>query len=213
MVNFANSSSSNFGENSLNNEKQSKDGEMDRVDGDMEKQNESHDINDDHGSEGDRRISCGGGGDGGKNDSAVNMDITSRTDELPVKSATQQERPFPRIQIKSPSKLAQEFHEKQKQSDTNDAATAENNRTNNNKLSVDMNTTPLYDEPAEDRSSYSSKEAPSSHSFASENHGTPTQSKTDTGSSAAAASTTTTTAAATATAAASTADSTDTFEN
>lgn len=187
---------------------------MDRVDGDSDKHNESHDMNDDHGSERDRRISCGGGGDeGGKNDAAANMDMTCRTDESPVKSASQEERPFPRIQIKSPSKLAQEFHEKQKQSDANDAAaasaSAENNRTNNNKPSVDLNTTPLYDEPAEDRSSYSSKEAPSSHSFAPENHETPTQSNTDTGPAAAAPAPASTAAAATAV----TADSADNCEN
>lgn len=161
---------------------------MDRGEADMDKHNESHDMNDGHGP------SSGGGddvGDGGKNDATGDVNMTNRTDESPAKSAPQEERPFPRIQIKSPSKLAQEFQEKQKQSDANDAAASaasinENNRTNNNKSSVDMNTTPLYDEPAEDRSSYPSKEAPSSHSFASENHETPTQSNTDTVSSSAA---------------------------
>lgn len=185
---------------------------MDRGEADMDKHNESHDMNDDHGP------SCGGADDGGKNDATGDVDMTNRTDEPSTKSAPQEERPFPRIQIKSPSKLAQEFHEKQKQSDANDAAAAasaasinENNRTNNNKSSVDMNTTPLYDEPAEDRSSYSSKEAPSSHSFASENHETPTQSNTDTVSSAtAAASATASTGAA---AVAVTTESTDNCEN
>lgn len=208
MTNF---SSSNFGDNSLNNEKQSKDGDMDRGEADMDKHNESHDMNDDHGS------SCGGGGDDvGKNDASGDVDMPNRTEESPAKLAPQEERPFPRIQIKSPSKLAQEFHEKQKQSDANDVAAAsaastnENNRTNNNKSSVDLNTTPLYDEPAEDRSSYSLKEAPSSHSFASENHETSTQSNTDTVSSAATATATASTGDATA---AVTTESADNCEN
>lgn len=206
---MANFSLSNFGDNSLNNEKQSKDGESDRGDADMDKHNESHDMNDGHGaSRGD-----------GKNDATGDADSTHRTDESPAKSTAQEERPFPRIQIKSPSKLAQEFNEKQKQSDANDAAAAaaaaasstnENNRTNNNKSSVDLNTTPLYDEPAEDRSSYSVKEAPASHSFASENHETPTQSNTDTVSTAATATVAVPTTAA---AAVTTTESTDNCEN
>lgn len=191
---------SNFGDNSLNNEKQSKDGgEMDRSDMDMDRHNESHDMNDDHGASYGSDGGNGGGVAGGKNDTSIGgggggADTSNRTDESPAK-LTQEERPFPRIQIKSPSKLAQEFNEKQKQSDANDAAAAaavaasaassinENNRTNNNKSSVDMNTTPLYDEPTEDRS-YSLKEAPTSHSFASENHET-SLSHTDTMSTAA----------------------------
>lgn len=91
-----------------------------------------------------------------------------------------EEKAFPRIQIKSPSKLAQEFCEKQKQSSTDAESTAQStissnndsNRTNNIKSAIDLNTTPLYDEPAENRS-YSVKENPNhndvnqttSHSF------------------------------------------------
>lgn len=51
-----------------------------------------------------------------------------------------EEKSFPRIQIKTPSKLAQEFSEKQKQLD-------DQNRTNSAKPASDINTTPLYDEP------------------------------------------------------------------
>lgn len=157
---------------------------MDRGDMDMEKRNELHDMNEEHGT------TCGsGGGDGdGKND-AADVDTDNRANEMTTKPI-QEERQFPRIQIKSPSKLAQEFNEKQKQSDaaaanvaSASATSINENRTNNNKSSIDLNTTPLYDEPAEDRS-YSLKEAPSSHSFASENHETPL-SNTDTVSTAA----------------------------
>lgn len=146
--------------NEQNNEKQSKDGEMDGGESEGRKQSESHEQS---------------SGDTGAND----------TNEPTTQKPANEERLFPRIQIKSPSKLAQEFNEKQKQSEAAAAvATAaestsnESNRTNNNKSSVDLNTTPLYDEPTETRS-YSSKEAPSSQSFDSQqNHEPP--SSTDT---------------------------------
>lgn len=98
---------------------------------------------------------------------------SENTNETTPKPANE-DRPFPRIQIKSPSKLAQEFSEKQKSeaaaAAVAESASNESNRTNNNKSSVDLNTTPLYDEPTENRP-YSLKEAPSSHSFDSQqNH-------------------------------------------
>lgn len=91
---------------------------------------------------------------------------------MPLQS--NEDRPFPRIQIKSPSKLAQEYSEKQKQQSEmmTESATNEPNRTNNNKSSLDLNTTPLYDEPTENRP-YSLKEtAPPSHTFDTQNHET-----------------------------------------
>lgn len=63
----------------------------------------------------------------------------------PKPPAKAEERPFPRIQIKTPSKLAQEYCEQQKQLD-------DQNRTNSGaKPTADVNTTPLYDEPVDSR--------------------------------------------------------------
>lgn len=78
-------------------------------------------------------------------------------------TASSDNKSFPRIQIKSPSKLSQDFNEKQADDATISSAMYDSNRTNNNKTSVDLNTTPLYDEPAEDRS-YSAKTNPNNTS-------------------------------------------------
>lgn len=152
---------SNFGDS---NEKQSKDGDNESADSEPRNLNESHES-----------------GDNGGNIGAVESNESSAAEAVAVAAAAavtvtpatttrtaNEERSFPRIQIKSPSKLAQEFNEKQKQSET---ASNESNRTNNNKSSVDLNTTPLYDEPTE--RPYSLKETtPSSHSFDTQNHET-----------------------------------------
>lgn len=85
-------------------------------------------------------------------------------------SASSVNKSFPRIQIKSPSKLSQDFNEKQADDANISSAMYDSNRTNNNKTSLDLNTTPLYDEPAEDRS-YSAKTDPSAlHQTDSENN-------------------------------------------
>lgn len=118
-------------------------------DSEPRKLNESHESRGDH-----------SGNGGGANET---NDLTANTPK-----PANEERALPRIQIKSPSKLAQEFNEKQKQSDLMSTSN-ETNRTNNNKSSVDLNTTPLYDEPTENRS-YSLKETTSSHSFDSQSH-------------------------------------------
>lgn len=123
-------------------------------DSEPRKQKESHESGGDH---------SGNGGSGGANETNEST-ITTNTPK-----PANEERTLPRIQIKSPSKLAQEFNEKQKQTDMLSTAANETNRTNNNKSSVDLNTTPLYDEPTENRS-YTLKETPSSHSFDSQNH-------------------------------------------
>lgn len=159
---------SNSGDSSFNNERQSKDGDNGSEDSEPRKLNESHESGDN-------------GGFGGANE--LNESTTTTTTATTIRTAASEaaaatspkpaneERPFPRIQIKSPSKLAQEFNEKQKQSDIASmmSASNESNRTNNNKSSVDLNTTPLYDEPTENRS-YSLKETPTLHSFDSQNH-------------------------------------------
>lgn len=78
-------------------------------------------------------------------------------------TATSDNKSFQRIQIKLPSQLTEDFNEKQADDATISAAMYDSNRTNNNKTSVDLNTTPLYDEPAEDRS-YSAKTNPNNTS-------------------------------------------------
>lgn len=78
-------------------------------------------------------------------------------------TASTDNKSFPRIQIKSPSKMSQDFNEKRVDGATISSAMYDSNRTNNNKTSVDLNTTPLYDEPAEDRS-YSAKTNPNNTS-------------------------------------------------
>lgn len=144
-IRFSNSFS-NFGDNSVSGDKQPRDRDRER--------------------ERDRD------GETGETE-ARNLNDSNEQRETNESESKPEERPFPRIQIKSPSKLAQEFSEKQKQSDVQ--TSNESNRTNNNKSSVDLNTTPLYDEPTENRS-YSMKEA---HSFETQNH-EPTISSTDT---------------------------------
>lgn len=144
---------SNFGDGSFNNDKQNDSG-----------------VNELSHNEGDHSVS--GDAINETNESTASTAATTTTaaetasaDTTPTPKAANEERAFPRIQIKSPSKLAQEFSEKQKQTDLMTTSSNEINRTNNNKTSVDLNTTPLYDEPAENRS-YSLKEpTPSSHSF------------------------------------------------
>lgn len=70
---------------------------------------------------------------------------TADIGDEPKLSAKADEKPFPRIQIKTPSKLAQEYSEKQKQLD-------DQNRTNSDaRPTTDVNTTPLYDEPVDSR--------------------------------------------------------------
>lgn len=140
---------SNFGDNSFSNEKQSKDGDNESADSEPRKLNESHDSGDQSGS-------------GSANEPNESVAVASN-------KTLNEERTLPRIQIKSPSKLAQEFSEKQKQQSDMMSSSNESNRTNNNKSSVDLNTTPLYDEPTENPP-YSIKEPPSSHSFDSQNH-------------------------------------------
>lgn len=131
----------------------SKDGDNESIDLESRNLNESHESGD----------NGGNGGIADINESSSTITTASMT--TPTRPAANEERSLPRIQIKSPSKLAQEFNEKQKQSET---ASNESNRTNNNKSSVDLNTTPLYDEPTE--RPYSLKETPSSHSFDTQNH-------------------------------------------
>lgn len=145
-------------------------------DSEPRKLNESHESGDDHsGNHG--NDGSGGVGANETNESTTTTITTSTTTTMTnTPKPANEERALPRIQIKSPSKLAQEFSEKQKQSDMLSASN-ETNRTNNNKSSVDLNTTPLYDEPTENRS-YSLKETPTSHSFDSQNH--ETLSSTDT---------------------------------
>lgn len=141
---------SNFADNSFNSEKQSKDEDDNNAsESDTRKLSESLDNN---------------GGSSGIDES----------NETPTKSTSnpnkndERERTLPRIQIKSPSKLAQEFNDKQKQSDTM-LASNDSNRTNDKAMS-DSNTTPLYDEPTENRS-YSINDTTStnqSHTFNTE---------------------------------------------
>lgn len=78
-------------------------------------------------------------------------------------TASSDNKSFSRIQIKSPSKMSQDYNEKQAEAATISSAMYDSNRTNNNRTSIDLNTTPLYDEPAEDRS-YSAKTNPNNTS-------------------------------------------------
>lgn len=97
----------------------------------------------------------------------------NRLSEMIDSTASSDNKLFPRIQIKSPSKLSQDFNERQTDDATISSAMYDSNRTNNNKTSVDLNTTPLYDEPAEDRS-YSARTNPNntsaSHQIETENN-------------------------------------------